>query len=108
MKPSPQVVTDATFQSAVLESSRPVLVDYWAERCAPCKVMSPLVTDAARHYADRLAVVTLKVDENPAVPTRFGVRSFPTFMIFRAGQPVGVRVGTLSRAQLRQFIESSV
>ena len=108
MQSAPRVVTDATFQSAVLQSARPVLVDYWAERCAPCNVMSPLVAETARHYADRLAVVTLNANENPVAPTRFGVRSFPTFMIFRAGQPVGVRVGTLSRAQLRQFIESSV
>lgn len=106
MSPSIQTVTDQTFETAVLRSPRPVLVDYWAEHCAPCRMIAPLLEESARHFANRMTVVTLKVDENPATPSRFGVRGFPTLMIFKAGQPAAMRVGTLSRAQLHAFIEA--
>ena len=103
-----QVVTDQTFDAEVLASAHPVLVEYWAARCVPCRIMRPLIEQAAAQYAGRLMVVTLDADENPVAPTRFGVRGFPTFMIFRQGRPVDVRVGSISRGQLQAFIEAQL
>ena len=103
-----QVVTDQTFEAEVLASPHPVLVDYWAARCVPCRIMRPLIEQAAAQYAGRLMVVTLDADENPVAPTRFGVRGFPTFMIFRQGRPADVRVGSMSRSQLQAFIEAQL
>ncbi len=106
MSHTTQTVTDQTFQSEVLESSTPVLVDYWAEWCGPCKMIGPLVEESAGEYAGRMTVVKLNIDENPATPTRYGVRGIPTLMIFKDGQPVAVRVGSLSRSQLGAFIDA--
>ena len=101
-----RAVSDQTFRTEVLESSRPVLVDYWAEWCGPCRMIGPLVEDSAQRYADRLTVAKLNVDENPVTPTRYGVRSIPTLMLFRDGQPVATHVGSLSQDQLRSFVEA--
>lgn len=103
-----QPVTDQTFDSLVIASARPVLVDYWAARCVPCRLFSPLLEQAAAQYAGRLTVVTLNADENSAAPTRYGVRGFPTLMMFRHGRPAGVRVGLMSREQLQVFIEANL
>ena len=103
-----QAVTDQTFDSVVIASARPVLVDYGAARCVPCRIMSPLIEQAAAQYAGRLTVVTLDADENPAAPTRFGVRGFPTLMMFRHGRPAAVRVGAMSRSELYAFIEANL
>lgn len=103
-----QAVTDQTFETEVLKSSKPVLVDYWAQWCGPCKMIGPLVEESAAEYADRLTVAKLDIDENPATPTRYGVRGIPTLMIFKDGQPVAVRVGSLSRSQLSAFIDANL
>ncbi len=106
MSQAAKTVTDQTFQAEVLDSSKPVLVDYWAEWCGPCRMISPLVEESVAEYADRLTIAKLNVDENPATPTRYSVRSIPTLMIFKDGQPAGMHVGSLSRSQLHAFLDA--
>jgi len=106
MSAATQTVTDQTFQAQVLDSAKPVLVDYWAQWCGPCRMIGPLVEESAAEYGDRLTIAKLNVDENPATPTRYGVRSIPTLMIFRNGQPAAVHVGSLSRSQLHAFLDA--
>ena len=103
-----KTVTDQTFQAEVLEASKPVLVDYWAEWCGPCRMIGPLVEDVATRYADRLTIAKLNVDENPTTPTRYSVRGIPTLMIFREGQPVATHVGALSKSQLQAFLDANI
>jgi thioredoxin 1 len=101
-----KTVTDQSFQADVLNSSTPVLVDYWAEWCGPCKMIGPIVEESATQYADRLTVAKLNVDKNPATPTRYHVRGIPTLMLFKDGQPVATHVGSLSKGQLQAFIDA--
>jgi thioredoxin 1 len=108
MSQSIEAVTDTTFEAQVLASSVPVIVDYWAEWCGPCKMISPILDEAAKRYAGQLAVAKLNVDENPKVPSQFHVRSLPTLMLFKNGQPVASKVGAMSRSQLTAFIEEHI
>jgi thioredoxin 1 len=101
-----KTVTDQSFEAEVIQSSRPVLVDYWAEWCGPCKMIGPLVDASATEYSDRLTVAKLNVDENPTTATRYRVRSIPTLMVFKDGNPVAVHVGSLSKGQLDAFLEA--
>jgi thioredoxin 1 len=101
-------VTDATFNTDVLGSSVPVLVDYWAEWCGPCKMISPMLEESAANYAGRLTLAKLNVDENPKAPSQYHVRSIPTLMLFKGGQPVATKVGALSKSQLAAFIEENL
>ncbi|MFP5405207.1 MAG: thioredoxin TrxA [Gammaproteobacteria bacterium] len=103
---SVQHVTDASFEQEVLKAESPVLVDFWAEWCGPCKMIAPLLDEMARDYGDKLRVVKVNVDENQAVPARYGIRSIPTLMLFSNGEVVETRVGTLSKAQLAQLLDS--
>jgi thioredoxin 1 len=98
-------VTDQSFRTDVLEASAPVLVDYWAEWCGPCRMLGPVIEESARHYADRLIVAKLNVDENPVTPSRYHVRGIPTLMLFKGGQVVATHVGSLSRGQLQAFLD---
>jgi thioredoxin 1 len=107
MSQTTKTVTDQTFEAEVLKSAKPVLVDYWAEWCGPCKMIGPAVEDAASQYADRLTVAKLNIDDNPTTPTRFHVRSIPTLMLFKEGQPVATHVGSMSRGQLQAFIDAN-
>ena len=101
-------VTDASFAEDVLKSPLPVLVDYWAEWCGPCKMIAPLVNESASSYAGRLSVAKLNVDENSRIPSQFHVRGIPTLMLFKEGQPVATRVGAMSKSQLTAFIEDNL
>jgi thioredoxin 1 len=107
MSENTKAVTDQTFQAEVLASSKPVLVDYWAQWCGPCKMIGPIVEESAIQYADRLTIAKLNVDENPATPTRYHVRGIPTLMLFKDGQPVATHVGSLSKGQLEAFIDAN-
>lgn len=100
-------VTDQTFETEVLSATKPVLVDYWAEWCGPCRMIGPLVEESAAEYADRLTIAKLNVEENPATPTRYSVRGIPTLMIFKDGHPVATHVGSLSRSQLHAFLDAN-
>jgi thioredoxin 1 len=106
MSQAAKTVTDQTFQAEVLDSSKPVLVDYWAQWCGPCRMIGPLVEESATEYGDRLTIAKLNVDDNPATPTRYSVRSIPTLMIFKDGHPVAMHVGSLSRSQLHAFLDA--
>ena len=99
-------VTDATFDSDVLKAGTPVLVDYWAEWCGPCKMIAPILDDVAKSYAGKLTVAKLDIDANPGVPAKYGIRGIPTLMLFKDGQLAATKVGALSKAQLTAFIDS--
>ena len=107
MSQSAKPVTDRSFEANVLKSSKPVLVDYWAEWCGPCKMIGPIIEESASRYADRMTVVKLNVDENPAIATRYHVRGIPTLMLFKDGQPAATHVGSLSKSQLQAFVEAN-
>ena len=101
-------VTDDTFEPEVLKSSTPVLVDYWAEWCGPCKMISPIVEQTAASYDGQVRVAKINVDENPRLARQFNVRSIPTLMLFKDGHPVATRVGALNKSQLSAFIDSNL
>lgn len=101
-------VTDQNFETEVLQASGPVVVDFWAEWCGPCKVMSPVVDDIAQELGDKVKMVKVNIDENPNAPTKYGVRGIPTFMVFKGGQLVSTKVGSMSKSQLSDWINSSV
>ena len=99
-------VTDASFEADVLKSDKPVLVDYWAEWCGPCKMIAPILDDVSKDYGDRLRVAKMNVDENQQVPAQFGIRGTPTLMLFKGRELVATKVGALPKAQLTAFIDS--
>jgi thioredoxin 1 len=101
-------VTDSTFEQQVLNSSRPVMVDYWAEWCGPCRMIAPILDEIAGEYADKLTIAKLNIDENQGVAARYAVRGIPTLMIFKDGAVAGTKVGALSKSQLSAFIESVI
>jgi thioredoxin 1 len=101
-------VTDATFESDVLKSDLPVLVDYWAEWCGPCKMIAPLLDEAANQYQGRVIIAKLNVDDNPDTAARFGIRGIPTLMLFKDGKAVATKVGAMSKSQLNAFLDESL
>lgn len=101
-------VTDDTFEQEVLQSEIPVLVDYWAEWCGPCKMIAPLLDEIVADYAGKLKIAKLNIDENSATPPKFGIRGIPTLMIFKNGDVEATKVGALSKSQLTAFIDSSL
>lgn len=101
-------VTDASFEADVLKSSEPVLVDYWAEWCGPCRMIAPILDEIAGEYKGRVTVAKLNVDENQATPARYGIRGIPTLMLFKGGAVVGTKVGALSKSQLVSFLDNSL
>ncbi len=101
-------ITDATFEQEVLQSQTPVLVDYWAEWCGPCKMIAPALDQIASEYAGRLKVAKLNIDENQATPPKYGIRGIPTLMLFKNGNLEATKVGALSKSQLAAFIDSNI
>ena len=96
--------TDATFEADVLKSNTPVLVDYWAEWCGPCKMIAPILDETAKEMGDKLQIAKMNVDENREIPAKFGIRGIPTLMLFKNGELAATKVGALSKAQLTAFI----
>jgi len=101
-------VSDATFEAEVLKSDLPVLVDYWAEWCGPCKQIAPILHEIAERYADRLKVVKLDIDQNPATPSKYAVRGIPTLMLFHGGDIVATRIGAMPKSELSTFLDSNL
>ena len=101
-------VTETTFTDEVLHSSTPVLVDYWAEWCGPCKMIAPALDDSAASYAGRLNVAKVNVDENQALAARYQVRGIPTLMLFKEGKVVATKIGAVSKSQLAAFIDANL
>ncbi|MGI9217706.1 MAG: thioredoxin TrxA [Hydrogenophaga sp.] len=101
-------VSDASFQADVLNAPAPVLVDFWAEWCGPCKMIAPILDEVAGTYQGKLQVAKVNVDENSEVPAKFGIRGIPTLMLFKGGQLAATKVGALSKAQLTAFIDQQL
>ncbi|WP_435640804.1 thioredoxin [Micavibrio aeruginosavorus] len=101
-------VSDQTFETEVLNADGPVVVDFWAEWCGPCKAMGPLVDELANEMGEKVKVVKINIDESPNAPTKYGVRGIPTFMVFKGGQVVDTRVGSMSKTQLNEWVASVV
>ena len=101
-------VSDETFEAEVLLSNIPVLVDYWAPWCGPCKMIAPILIEIAEEYGDRLKVAKLNIDDNQATPPKYGIRGIPTLMLFKNGNIEATKVGQLSKAQLTAFIDSHI
>lgn len=100
--------SDQSFEEEVLKSSQPVLVDYWAEWCGPCKMIAPILEEIAGEYNGKLKVVKLNIDENPETPPKYGIRGIPTLMLFKNGSVEATKVGALSKSQLTAFIDSNL
>jgi thioredoxin 1 len=102
---STKAISDASFEADVLNSSQPVLVDFWAEWCGPCRVLGPTLEELAGELGDRLSVVKVNIDENPEAPARYGVRSIPTMILFKDGAPVATQVGAAPKSLLKEWVE---
>ena len=100
-------VSDADFENEVLKADEPVMVDFWAEWCGPCKALSPIVDEVANEVAGKMKVVKVNIDENPNAPTKYGVRGIPTLMIFKGGELVDTKVGGMSKTQLNEWLASN-
>lgn len=101
-------ITDISFEADVLQADKPVLVDYWAEWCGPCKMIAPILDEVAKEYAGKLKVAKLNIDQNEGTPPKYGIRGIPTLMIFKDGNVVATKVGALSKSQLTAFIDSHI
>jgi thioredoxin 1 len=107
---SPHIVhtTDATFSQDVLKSDKPVLLDFWAEWCGPCKMIAPILDEIASEYQDRIKVAKINIDENPQTPPKFGIRGIPTLILFKNGTVEAQKVGAVSKSQLAAFLDSNL
>jgi thioredoxin 1 len=107
---NPNIVhtSDASFEADVLKSDKPVLLDFWAEWCGPCKMIAPILDEIATEYGDRLRIAKLDIDSNPQTPPRFGIRGIPTLILFKNGTVEAQKVGALSKSQLASFLEQNL
>ena len=101
-------ISDASFETDVLGADRPVIVDFWAEWCGPCKQIAPALEEIAAEYGDRVTVAKLNIDENPATPSKYGVRGIPTLMLFKNGEVAATKVGALPKGKIVEWIEQSI
>ena len=101
-------VSDDTFEAEVIKADGPVLVDFWAEWCGPCKMIAPILDQISDEYGDRVKIAKLNIDENPATPPKFGIRGIPTLMLFKDGNVEATKVGAVSKSQLTAFIDSNL
>ena len=105
---APIKVSDASFQNDVLNSKKPVVVDFWAEWCGPCRMIAPALEELANEMSNQVAVAKINIDENPGVPQKYGVRGIPTLMIFSQGQVAATKVGALPKSKIKEWIEQSI
>jgi len=101
-------VSDDSFEQEVLQSEKPVLIDYWAEWCGPCTMIAPILEEVASEYSDKIRVAKLNIDENPATPPKYGIRGIPTLMLFKNGEVEATKVGAVSKAQLAAFLDENI
>lgn len=101
-------IDDASFEAQVLKAQDPVLVDFWAEWCGPCKMIAPILDDVATEYAGKVKIVKLNIDENPSTPPKYGVRGIPTLVLFKNGEIDATQVGALSKSQLTEFLDNNL
>jgi thioredoxin 1 len=101
-------ISDASFETDVLQSAQPVLVDYWAEWCGPCKMIAPILDEMATTYSGKLQITKMNVDENREIPAKFGIRGIPTLMLFKDGKLAATKVGALSKSQMAAFIDENL
>lgn len=101
-------LSDATFEQEVVNADGPVLVDYWADWCGPCKMIAPILDEVATEYGDKIKIAKLNIDENPATPPKYGIRGIPTLMLFKGGNVEATKVGAVSKSQLTAFLDSNI
>ena len=103
-----KTVTDSTFGQDVLGAAKPVLVDFWAEWCGPCRMIAPALEELSEEFGDRVTIAKLNIDENPEAPTKYGVRGIPTMILFRNGEPAATKVGAAPKSQLQGWLEGQL
>jgi thioredoxin 1 len=101
-------VTDSSFEADVLQAGKPVLLDFWAEWCGPCKMITPILEEVAKEYGDKIQIAKMNVDENQEIPAKFGIRGIPTLILFKNGEIAAQKVGALAKSQLTAFIDSHI